>query len=331
MVAERLPSTDFAAWLSSPGVIHSDGAVMSWVNPSHPGYAYPEIAGYMLSHLAIEGRQTAPLRNHVARRLLSDMTSNGAVGRREVEYVFDSAMVLAGLLAHEIRGGLLPDPRMVDRLHEYIVSRLWRREGLDGPQENQPTHWSQSYGCHLLKTVIALTAFDASRGTVTSALIDRLLVDLLPLYTPTGAGGRFRVNADSDVTYTHAHCYAIEGMLVLQGRGRTELRGFIAGGAEWLASVQEESGGVPAEHDSNGPRMVAHADCTAQAVRVWACADPVRFKDNIERGVAFLTELSCDGGIRYERGSNDINTWATIFGAQAIDFAEEGGKWQWLI
>ncbi len=331
MVAERVPSRDLASWLTGPSVIRNDGAVMSWVNPDHPGYAYPEIAGYMLSHLAVEGRHTAPLRNRVAAHLLGDMTSNGAVGRSGIEYVFDSAMVLAGLVAHENRAGLLPDPRMVDRLQEYIVGRLWRRMGLDGTLENAPTHWSQSYGCHLIKSAIALTAFDASRGTDTSALVEHLLRDLLPLYEPIGKGGRFHVNADSDVTYSHAHCYAIEGLLVLEGRGRTDLRRWIDGGAEWLATVQQADGGMPAEHDRTGARMVAHADCTAQAVRVWTCANPVRFEDNIRRGVAFLNELSCDGGIRYERGSNDINTWATIFGAQAIDFAEEGGKWQCLI
>jgi hypothetical protein len=331
MVAETLPRADFAAWLSSQKVIRADGAVMSWVNREHAGYPYPEIAGYLLSDLSFRGRDTAALRNRVARRLLADMTPNGAVGRRGVEYVFDSAMVLAGLLAHESTAGLLPDPRMPDRLRDYITDRLNHRSGLDGTPENAVTHWSQSYGCHLLKSVISLTAFDASRGTDSSALINQLLKDLLPLYEQIGDGGRFHVNADSDVTYTHAHCYAIEGLLVLEGRGNRDLRRWIEGGAEWLASVQESDGGVPAEHDSNGARMKAHADCTAQAVRVWACTDARRYRNNIKRGVAFLTELSSDGGVRYESGSNDINTWATIFGAQAIDFATEGGRWQCLI
>ena len=331
MVAELIAAPNYAPWLRSPDVITVDGSVISWVNPVHPGYAYPEIAGYMLSDLAFRGGDTVALRNIVARRLLADMTPSGAVGRNGIEYVFDSAMVLAGLIAHENDGGVLPDPDMPERLRRYIVNRLTRRIGLDGNLENVPTHWSQSYGCHLIKTVISLTAFDASRGTDSWPLIKQLLTELLPLYEPLGDGGRFHVNGASDVTYTHAHCYAIEGLLVLEGRGRTGLRRWIDGGAAWLASVQEWNGGVPAEHDSNGPRMVAHADCTAQAVRVWTCADAELYADNIERGVRFLTELSSSGGIRYAVGSNDINTWATIFGAQAIDFAAQGGKWQCLI
>lgn len=331
MVAQRLPKPDFNAWLSSPDVIHADGAVMSWVNPEHPGYPYPEIAGYMLSHLAVNEGDTERIRNRVAVRLLSDVTSHGSVGRGGLEYVFDSSMVLAGLLAHEHNGGLLPDPRMVDRLYEYICDRLLRRVGLDGRPENPTNHWSQSYGVHLVKTVIALSSYDASRGADSSQLIDQLLTDLLPLYEPLRNGGRFHVNSRSDVTYTHAHCYALEGLLVLEGRGRRGLRKWIDGGAEWLASVQQGDGGLPAEHDSNGPRMQAHSDCTAQAVRIWTCADPDRFTQSIDLGVEFLTDLSVGGGIRYQVGSNDINTWATIFGAQAIEFAAEGGKWQRLI
>ena len=331
MVAETLPRLDYTAWLSSVAVVRRDGAVMSWVNAEHPGYPYPEIAGYLLSYLSLDGRMTAPLRNRVALHLLSDLTASGAVGRRGIEYVFDSAMVLGGLLAHEANGGLIPDPRMVDRLRQYVVERLTNRIGLDGTLENAATHWSQSYGCHLLKCVISLTAFDVARGSDTSDLVAQLLDDLLPLYEGAGDVGRFHVNAGSDVTYAHAHCYALEGLLVLEGRGRADLRRWIDGGAAWLAEVQQAHGGVPAEHDSNGARMGAHADCTAQAIRIWACADYARFRANIERGLEFLDELSDSGGIRYETGSNDINTWATIFGAQALDFAAQGGNWKCLI
>jgi len=331
ILADRFPDSDYAAWLRSEDVIRHDGAVMSWVNEKHPGYPYPEIAGYMLSHLAFSEDDTAALRNRVARHLMTDLTPNGSVGRGGTEYVFDSAMVLAGLLAHEQNGGLLPDPRMVDRLYDYICTRLSQRVGLDGTPENPTTHWSQSYGVHLVKTVIALSAYDANRGTDTSVTIEQLLTDLLPLFEPMRRGGRFHVNSRSDVTYTHAHCYAIEGMLVLEGRGRTGLRKWIDDGAVWLASVQQGDGGVPAEHDSNGPRMQAHTDCTAQAVRIWTCADPERFAHSIDLGVEFLMNLSSGGGIRYQVGSDDINTWATIFGAQAIEWAAGGGKWQCLI
>jgi hypothetical protein len=36
------------------------------------------------------------------------------------------------------------------------------------------------------------------------------------------------------------------------------------------------------------------------------------------------------GGLRYEPGSDDVNTWATIFAIQAFRWAEQGGTWQWI-
>src|SRR5262245_12513054 len=104
MVAELItrPRQDSLAWLTSSDVVRYDGSVMSWVNPNHPGYSYPEIAGYMLSYLALQGPTTASLRNRIAAHIAQhDLTASGAVGRGGAEYVFDSAMVLAGLVAHQ--------------------------------------------------------------------------------------------------------------------------------------------------------------------------------------------------------------------------------------
>jgi hypothetical protein len=333
MVAELFPQPEHLSWLTGPDVIRPDGTVASWVNPAHPGYAYPEIAGYMLSYLAQHGRATAELRNRVARHLATDMTPSGAVGRNGTEYVFDSAMVLAGLIAHVKAGGLLPEADMLDRLHEFMVSRLTRRVGIEGAAEAPATHWSASYGCHLLKSVISLTAYNdlnsySGQDQMRAAprIVETLLDDLLPLFD----GARFHVNGESDATYTHAHCYALEGLLTLDGRGRRGLRQIIERGAEWLADIQTADGGVPSGYvaDVLSP---AHADCTAQSVRIWTCVDPERFAPSIRGAKTFLKSLTVDGGIRYRPGSEDINTWATIFGAQALDFAANGGRWEWLI
>jgi hypothetical protein len=245
-----------------------------------------------------------------------------------VEYVFDSAMALAGLVAHVREGGLMPEPDMLDRLQQFITSRLELRVAIEGGAEAAPDHWSASYGCHLLKCVISLQALaDIQPERDPNGIIDRLLDDLLPLFDETG---RFRVNALSAQTYTHAHCYALEALLVLDGRGRAELRPWIERGAAWLAGLQNDDGGVPSGFGGPLP-AAAHADCTAQSVRIWACVDPVRYRSEIERGASFLNGLAHGGGIRYRPASDDINTWATIFTAQALEFAEKGGRWEWLI
>ena len=50
------------------------------------------------------------------------------------------------------------------------------------------------------------------------------------------------------------------------------------------------------------------------AARIWACTDAVKYAGAIERAHAFLATLQTpSGGLRYRPGSDDVNTWATIF------------------
>jgi hypothetical protein len=329
MTISMVPATPMLGWLVSPSVVGTDGRVMSWSNPRHPGYAYPEIAGYLLSLLALEGDSTLDIRDRIARRLVSDMSRAGGVGRGGADYVFDSAMALAGLIAHESAGGTVLDARSVDRLFDFISANLAARRAGTGLSMAVPDHWSVSYGCHLLKVVIALCAYDERYPTsTTKALVDRLVSELIRLYDD----GRFRVNADSSLTYLHSCCYAVEGLLVLQGRHHGEYSDLIRGSARWLAEIQSSEGGLHASHDGRNAFGSLHTDATAQAVRIWSLVDATAFREQIDRGVGFLADMATPvGGLRYEPGSDDVNTWATIFALQAVRWAGEGGHWQWIV
>lgn len=329
MTIAQIPGRLMVDWLVSPSVVDPDGRVMSWSNPRHPGYPYPEIAGYLLSLLALEGDSTLDIRDRIARRLVADMSRSGGVGRDGALYVFDSAMALAGLMSHESAGGALPDARSIDWLFDYVTANLAARRAGTGLSTADRDHWSVSYGCHLLKTVIALCAYDERRPkSTTKALIDNLVSELTPLYDD----GRFRVNINSSMTYLHSCCYAVEGLLVLQGRDRGEFRHLIRGAARWLAEIQRPEGGLRAFHDGRDAFGSFHTDATAQAVRIWSLVDATAYQEHIDRGVGFLARMSTPvGGLRYEPGSDDVNTWATIFGVQAIRFAGLGGRWQWIV
>ena len=70
MTVTLAPASQMLGWLVSPSVVHADGRVMSWSNPQHAGYPYPEIAGYLLSLLALEGESTLEIRDRIAQRLV---------------------------------------------------------------------------------------------------------------------------------------------------------------------------------------------------------------------------------------------------------------------
>ena len=105
----------------------------------------------------------------------------------------------------------------------------------------------------------------------------------------------------------------------------------VEAGAGWLARVQGADGGVPSGYDGDHPVGLPHTDCTAQAIRIWVCSDPARYRDAIRRGLGFLARMTCGAGLRYRPGSDDINTWATMFAAQARRWARQGGTWQWIV
>lgn len=290
-----------------------DGAVLSWVNPRNPGYPYPEAAGFLLELLAQDGIRTAALRERIAGRLALDVSPRGGCGREGVEYLFDTAVVLTGLLAHERAGGRLP-VRLKERLFGFLASAVRLRRATS-TSISRDGHWSASYGCHLLRI---LTCLEACRqdgfGDDCDGLASRLLEDLLPLFR----GGRFRIHAHSTRTYLHAHCYALEGLLGQTKRNGSTLRAGILEGAEWLVRVQRPCGGLPAWHDGRRAWGCCRTDATAQAVRLWTELDRQAFAKPIARGLALLTRMQHpSGGLRYQSGSADLNTWATVFTVHA--------------
>lgn len=318
------------AWLQSKDVVQPDGGVLSWHNPDHPGYPYPEISGLLLSLLARCPAADHEVRQRIADHLGRDLTGRGVVSRWGADYVFDTAMVFGGLRAHREAGGSIGDAQLLARLGRSISTMLRRRKTAEGFTASDAGRWSTSYGCHLLKSALAITAFEDSDAMTASAaqqLIDQLLADLLPLQTE----GRFRIHAESNASYLHAHCYATEGLLCLERRGLTGHSAAILASAQWLGEIQQPSGGINAWHDGEVPSGDEHTDATAQAVRIWSLVDRERFAAEIGGGLRFLASVSTEcGGLRYSPVSEDINTWATIFACQAVQWSSAPGDPLWL-
>jgi len=312
------------SWLKSGGPIREDGAVLSWINSAHPGYDYPEIAGLALRLLSIEGRSMF-LCDRIAAALSSKVSPWGGTGKEGREYAFDSAMVLGGLLTlASKKGAITTDPELLSRLFNFECDCVRRKVAMTDCSASARDHWSVRYGAHLLKLSFTLREYPEIGGAPPqSELLEVLTCDVLSLFD----GRRFRTQAGSRWTYLHSHCYALEGLLGLGEERSATAQAALCAGAAWLAELQTANGGIPAWHDGRQASGNARTDATAQALRIWCAVDRINFSQPIGRALHFLRMLqSPQGGLFYEPGSQDVNTWATVFAIQGMEWAREGPR-----
>jgi hypothetical protein len=302
-------------WLSSAEMMHENGHTRSWWNPEHPGYAYPEISGLLLTLLELA--QVAPRRRRsLAVALRTHPDCRTGVGRFGTSYTFDIGMALRALMRHEPNAALDgPD----HQLAEVLLERIERRQATDGDVDLAPdTRWSLSFGAHQAKVagaVVESHRLGAFGGRPWDALL-QLRDDVMPLQADDG---RFVVHARSTLTYLHSHCYALEGLLMMADAGVDRVKEPIEEGAKFLARVQQNDGSVRAWHDGAAASGPCRGDATAQLVRILAVVDAGQYAEEIEAGRNFLVRELQDGrSVPYEPGSRDLSSWATIFAAQAL-------------
>jgi hypothetical protein len=210
----------------------------------------------------------------------------GWLSRRGVEYAFDTGL--------GVRWG---GPGLAAEL----IASL--RDG-DARKPASSANWSDRVGPHHLKILPELRRCGVSVDDVAESIVAR-----------AWTGQRFVIDAPSGATYLHAHCYALEGLVGLGGWGDVVLSGL-----DWLAQEQAQDGSLPAWVGRSDPRRPS--DTVAQSVRLWSAVDSVRFAGSIARGLDWLASMQApDGGIRYAPTHPERNTWATIFAAQAVEWA----------
>jgi hypothetical protein len=302
------------SWLRGEAVTQT-GSVLSWVNPAHPGYGYPEAAGLVLHVLAQEG-SASDFEDRIARSLCASASEAGGVGRDGIDYVFDTAAALRGLLAFERAGGAL-DERAAASMFDFIARSVEQKRPVShGPVDER---WSNGYNPHLLKVVLAIDEWEGRTADPRCAPIrTRLVETLFPLTTTW-----FEEAAAGVPRYVHALCYAAEALLHLSERGMSEARTAAAGAAALLARLQWD-GALPA-WSARGPEHRLATDATAQAVRLWSAIDPVAFAGNMRSALAHLSRMQRgSGGLTYAPAGDDMNTWCTVFAAQATLWAERG-------
>jgi hypothetical protein len=320
--AKPLPAS-LLSWLVSSDLTAADGHCLSWWNPEHPGYPYPEISGLLLSLLSIEDR-VPDRRAELVGALVGAARVEAGVARGGRTYTFDTAMALRGLLLSAD-----PAPRVHDLAlawTELLVRAAERQDPAVGggwAGELRPdTHWSESFGAHQAKVCGALVVA-AERFGRWPDLGEALLTYVRAGTDIQQADGRFPAHGRTGVTYVHSHCYAVEGLLMSRAGGVPvdDIDARVRAGASWLASAQVSAGGLLAWHDGTRAWGPVRADATAQALRIWTLVDPDRYAGHRSAAVGALTSLVAPGrGLRYEPESTDVNAWATIFAHQALSW-----------
>jgi len=315
------------SWLQGSAVLAADGAVLSWYNEDHPGYPYPEAAGLWLAAYPWFVSWTEPdelsglheRADRVAGWLCHQLSPQGGVGRDGHVYVFDTAVVLAGLIRFvQMRQPVDPIRSQVEdaifTAHGFVQTSLEERVAIIPHTSSE--RWSQRFEAHLLKCTLSLDLY--AHHAVTRVQYPDSLTDLANGISPT--------ITESDPVYVHALCYALEGLLVRNICRNDAPDSRVFSLLEQLVDIQEPSGGVAAFiHEGRGLGP-CRSDASAQLVRLWCLVDPERYRDPIRAALRFLHDMQAPGGgIRYEPGSNDINTWSTLFTIQAIDAYVRGG------
>lgn len=295
------------AWLRA-GPLTEDGAILSWTNATHPGYAYPEAAGLWLGLFAEEGTP-GDAEHRVADALIKGMAPDGSVGRRGFAYPFDTAVALRGLLAFERAGGRISDFGALERMFGYIATSVAARSAVH--PEIAEDRWSTRYNPHLLKLVIVCSEWHSRTGDArcrdVSAQLQR---ELQPKALEWLEGSTPR--------YSHSVCYATEAMIHLAKADQPGSREGAERAAEWLARIQDPSGGIPAWSQPGLEARLA-SDATAQAVGIWAAVDADGHAARIFRALSHLARVQDEsGGIRYSERGADVNTWCTIFALDAL-------------
>ncbi|MGK7914651.1 MAG: hypothetical protein AB4038_03775, partial [Prochloraceae cyanobacterium] len=264
----------------------------------------------------------------VAQKLQSLVPVSGGLGKQGKIYVFDSCIAINGLLNYKkylnqkvSEGSLL---RMATFVTELLRHRLILLD-----QDLKPSlvesHWSKVFGASMLKTVIALDALTQETGDTTYLELGLEIAE--EVVAKCFNNGYFRIFSDNDAVYCHAHCYALEGLLHLQARGYTytNVASILKAGVEQLQTWQNDDGSLYNWYNSANKQQLKVTDATAQAIRIWLAVDRQAYSKNIERGLNFLARCqSSEGGLYYHAGSKDVNSWASIFALQALDWYYNG-------
>ena len=334
-------------WLTSSGVQNEKGGFYAWYDTEKQEYSfvYPEITGYAIQILTRLNKQTNEekyLRKAIkaGNWLLQEQKQDGSFyckyypeqKRDKTFYVFDAGIISCGFLD-------LYKTTSADKYLKAATKTMdlaLNFQNPDGsfkagrtPEGNtvNVAHWSQTSSCHHLKMLQPLLRL--YKITQNQKYLDastKLLEWGLKLQLPTG---RFVTFLGSQDTYTHANCYALEGLVCasryFDGANRARIISRVSLGVNWLLEHQNMDGSIWNWNGTHENKAKV-SEALAQTIRLVHLTEKVDQKnyEQILKGLWFLKKMQrvnqeeqINGGIGYAQTPNrqpkDVNTCATIF------------------
>ncbi|MGI5152960.1 hypothetical protein ACQEVC_42365 [Plantactinospora sp. CA-294935] len=274
-----------------------------------------------------------------ASRWLTSILADGRIDCRpdkptSTVYLFDLGMIAQGLLrygtyredAELIESGL----KLVRTIRQALPHGGEPLAPIIGAHRLPPT-WSTAGTAHLLKLLLPLLTAARLGDEASLPAAHRLI---------TAAGTPFAPDRTpevitcpgADVVSLHAACYAAEGLWAFgAGAEDTESAVLARRITRWVWGHQLAGGGFPGFVSRDGrPAGGPQSDVLAQAIRLAHLTQAQ--VDGLDRAVDALTASAAavDGegiAIVYSPGSaaRHLNTWASMFAAQALDLHEIAG------
>ncbi len=315
------------SFLHRSPIRNPDGSVNSgydWKDKRYP-FVYHEITGYAISvgvnclswwgsdfhrRTAEEAIRYLESLAHHSKEGIRGLahkrdTSTGSISHRY--YSFDNAIILQGLAAYLARFPSESRLAFLKGIAAWLVEEMQLPDGSflgyideEGRRRHVLPSFEGDHGCLHAKHAIGLLRAAGLTGEARFSQAAARVCDwVLGLQAPNGL---FWTNTSRDQVFTHAHCYAVEGLIYAHcaadsfpaagGAGMAPspsqsspwLEAAIRG-AEALAALQRNTGALPHTPVDNRPLKYSlrsklyqgsTTDATSQAVKIWLALDLIR-------------------------------------------------------
>lgn len=190
-------------------------------------------------------------------------------------FSFDTAICVSGLVSLYKETNECAFLDSATLAGEWLVKQMQNNDGsfkaLNRPSE--PNYvlgkkWFGDKGClHAKNAICLLKLYDLTRNDKFIESAKSVCDWVLHLQRKDGA---FFTREEESFIFSHAHCYATEGLLYAHSKLKTkEYLKAVLKSANWLMRVQNKDGSIMRYHNKFMSTPIKSTDATAQSMRIW--------------------------------------------------------------